>query len=50
MPISWAGAWIGIEAEPSYIPFDYNKSYMTTTSCGKRCDKLKLHYISKKSS
>ncbi|WHY69664.1 hypothetical protein [Neobacillus sp. SuZ13] len=48
MPISWAGAWVAIEAEPSYIPFEYSKSYMTTTSCGKRCDKLKLHYLSKK--
>ncbi|WHY69605.1 hypothetical protein [Neobacillus sp. SuZ13] len=48
MPISWSGAWVGIEAEPSYIPFEYSKSYMTTTSCGKRCDKLKLHYLSKK--
>lgn len=48
MPISWAGSWVGIEAEPGYIPIEYSKSYMTTSSCGKRCDKLKLHYISKK--
>ncbi|WP_144555970.1 hypothetical protein [Bacillus sp. X1(2014)] len=48
MPISWAGSWVGIEAEPGYIPFEYSKSYMTSSSCGKRCDKLKLHYISKK--
>ena len=43
MPISWAGSWVGIEAEPGYIPIEYSKSYMTTSSCGKRCDKLKLH-------
>ncbi|KKI92772.1 hypothetical protein WQ54_07795 [Bacillus sp. SA1-12] len=46
MPISWAPFWVGIKAEPSYIPFEYSESYMTSTSCGKNCHKLKIHYLS----
>ncbi len=46
LPVKWASFWGGIEAEPSYIPFNYKESYMTNTSCGKGCDKVKFHYIS----
>jgi hypothetical protein len=49
MPISWAGFLGIIKAEPSYYPFETNKSYMTVTSCGKNCQTANYHYISAKS-
>ncbi|MDR7071650.1 hypothetical protein [Fictibacillus barbaricus] len=44
LPIGWSNVFVGIQAEPSYLPFKYEKSYMTSRSCGKSCEKLKLHY------
>ena len=44
LPISWSNVLVGIQAEPGYLPFKYEKSYMTSRSCGKNCEKLKLHY------
>ncbi|WP_223596670.1 hypothetical protein [Neobacillus bataviensis] len=35
---------IGIKAEPRYIPIDYQESYATIKSCGKRCDILNIIY------
>lgn len=48
MPISWANFMVGITAEPKYLPFEYSKSYMTVTRCGKNCETVKFHYISTK--
>jgi hypothetical protein len=48
MPISWANFVVGITAEPSFIPFDYSKSYMTATRCGRNCNTVKFHYNSTK--
>lgn len=48
MPISWANFMVGITAEPNYLPFEYSKSYMTVTRCGKNCETVKFHYNSTK--
>ena len=48
MPISWANLVVGISVEPNYIPFEYSKSYMTATGCGRNCHTAKFHYISTK--
>jgi hypothetical protein len=48
MPVSWAGFLGLIKAEPSYFPFEYNKSYMTANSCGRNCQTVKYHYTATK--
>ncbi|MBM7691141.1 hypothetical protein JOC77_000546 [Peribacillus deserti] len=44
MPVSWADFLGLIKTEPSYIPFEYNKSYMAATSCGRNCQTVEYHY------
>lgn len=43
-PVGWTNMIVGIEAEPTYIPIDYQKSYATIRSCGKRCEIVRLIY------
>ncbi|WP_163102405.1 hypothetical protein [Peribacillus alkalitolerans] len=44
-PVGMTNLIVGIEAEPTYIPFEYQNSYATIRSCGKRCDILNLNYL-----
>ncbi|GAA1383096.1 DUF4367 domain-containing protein [Peribacillus frigoritolerans] len=43
-PVSLTDMMVGIKAEPNHIPFDYEESYATIRSCGKRCDNLNIIY------
>jgi hypothetical protein len=43
-PIGWTNTMVAIEAEPTYIPIDYQKSYATIRTCGKRCEIVKFIY------
>jgi hypothetical protein len=47
-PVGWACPIVGIKAEPTYIPIEYQKSYATIRSCGKRCEIVRLIYIGPK--
>lgn len=43
-PVGWTNMIVGIEAEPTYIPIDYQKSYAKIRTCGKRCQVVNLIY------
>jgi hypothetical protein len=43
-PVGWTNMIVGIEAEPTYVPIDYQKSYATIRTCGRRCEVVNLIY------
>jgi hypothetical protein len=42
--VGWTNMIVGIEAEPTYVPIDYQKSYATIRTCGRRCEVVNLIY------
>ncbi|MFE8700018.1 hypothetical protein ACFYKX_05195 [Cytobacillus sp. FJAT-54145] len=50
MPLSWSEELMNIKTSQLYIPFSYNKSYMTNESCGRNCSILRMHFMQRNQS